>query len=313
MFTDAVYSFPYSESTKTQISDLYFKFKLEGCDAVLGYVLPHIVHKLPPHEIWRRDDSAKVIIFNPIDVPSDPELAVEHRTRVFAEYLQSVREANVFLVLKGWRDEQYPVYGPKGTLLFGMERSASALFGIVTFGVHMTAYTQTAEGMKIWIPQRSLTKSTYPGMMDNTVAGGIAIREHPFECLVRESMEEASIPESIARTAQTCGTITYFHIRDDRAGGEVDLCQPECQYIYDLVLPADFVPRPGDDEAINFQHLGVEEVQKAMSSNQFKPNCALVLVDFFVRHGIITIENEPAYLDVVPRLHRRLEFSMGHP
>ncbi len=45
-----------------------------------------------------------------------------------------------------------------------------------------------------------------------------------------------------------------------------------------------------------------------MALGEFKPNCALVLLDFFVRHGIVTAENEPDYIDIVSRLHRRVEF-----
>lgn len=192
-----------------------------------------------------------------------------------------------------------------------MERSASALFGIVTYGVHMTAYTQNADGMKIWAPKRAANKQTYPGMMDNTVAGGLSTGEKPYGCLIRECMEEASLPEETASKAQPCGTMTYFHVRDSRAGGETGLCQPECQYVYDLVLPDDVIPKPNDNEAVDFQLLSVQEVQAAMADGRFKPNCALLLVEFFVRHGILTAENEPDYIEIVSRLHRRLEFPMA--
>ena len=51
----------------------------------------------------------------------------------------------------------------------------------------------------------------------------------------------------------------------------------------------------------------VEEVKQALRDGDFKPNCALVLLDFFVRHGILTAEDE-GYIEIVARLHRRLEF-----
>ncbi|KAF8798829.1 hypothetical protein BYT27DRAFT_7202539 [Phlegmacium glaucopus] len=46
-----------------------------------------------------------------------------------------------------------------------MERSASALFGVVTYGVHMSIYEEIAQenGQKqlhIWVPTRALTKPT---------------------------------------------------------------------------------------------------------------------------------------------------------
>lgn len=52
--------------------------------------------------------------------------------------------------LGGWRDEEYAVYGPVkawneeenplpgSNVAFSMERSACALFGVATFGVHCT-------------------------------------------------------------------------------------------------------------------------------------------------------------------------------
>lgn len=229
-------------------------------------------------------------------------------SKTIAEFLQGLREQKTFRVLDGWRSELYPVYGPKRRLLFSMERSAAALLGVVTYGVHMTAFVREDNTVKIWAPRRAETKQTYPGMMDNTVAGGLSTGEQPFNCLIREAEEEASLPKDIARHAKACGTLTYFHVRDARAGGETGLCQPECQYLYDLELSPDIVPRPGDDEAVDFQLLSVEDVKKAMAAGKFKPNCAIVLLEFFVRHGIVTAENEPDYIEIVSRLHRRLEF-----
>lgn len=305
-----IYSFPYFDNTQPHPSSSYVKFKLEGCEATIGYVLPDIASKFPSSQVLEFKSDTQELIFRPSEIPSGSQNTAEHRTKVLADYLQTLREKNEFGTLKGWRNELYPVYGPEGELLFSMERSASALFGIVTYGVHMTAYVESADGMMIWAPRRSPTKQTYPGMMDNTVAGGLSTGEKPFECLIRESMEEASIPEEIAKNAKATGTMTYFHIRDKDAGGEVGLCQPECQYVYDLVLPKDFTPVPGDNEAVDFKLLSIPQVQEAIAQGKFKPNCALLLVDFFVRHGIITAENEPNYIEIVSRLHRRLEFPI---
>lgn len=237
-----------------------------------------------------------------------------------AQYLDEVRKAGIFRVLDGWRDELYPVYGspqpgqskiaeaPTRELLFSMERSASALFGIVTYGVHMTAYVEADGEMLIWAPKRSPTKQTYPNMMDNTVAGGLSTGELPFECLLRECAEEASLPAEVSSTAKACGTVTYVHIRGGEAGGEYSLCQPECQYVYDLKLSPDVIPKPGDNEAVDFQLLNLDQVKAALRDGRFKPNCALVLLDFFVRHGIVTFENEPHYLEIVSRMHRPLPY-----
>ena len=102
------------------------------------------------------------------------------------------REKETFNVLKGWRNELYACYGADNELLWEVERSASMLFGIVTYGVHLTGFVEidgermeqegTKWGLLVWVPRRSATKQTYPGMLDNTVAGGMASGEVPLEC-----------------------------------------------------------------------------------------------------------------------------------
>lgn len=222
----------------------------------------------------------------------------------------ALKQTGHFKVLEKWRNELYAVYGRNKELLFSMERSACPLFGVVTYGVHMNAYVKTSDGkIKIWTPRRARTKQTYGGMLDNCVAGGISSGESPLECLVRECAEEASLPEDVVRShVKPCGTVTYFYIRNEKAGGETRLLQPEVQYVYDIELPADVVPKPCDDEVEEFYLWDVEQVQEAMRKGEFKPNCALVQLDFLIRHGLLTSEDEKDYVEIVSRLHRRLEF-----
>lgn len=251
---------------------------------------------------------------------------VQCRSKVIERATLAMRETSHFEVLSKWRNELYPVYGPDDEggshLLFEIERSAAPLFGIVTYGVHMTGYVRPSSSLstsptsddasiKVWVPRRAKEKQTYGGMLDNTVAGGISSGETPFTSLIREAAEEASIPDKLVRErAKPCGTVSYFTVRDERAGGETGLLQPEVQYVYDIELPADFTPKPSDGEVQDFDLWDVEEIRDAMAAGEFKPNCALVMMDFFVRHGILTPENEKDYLKIVPRLHRRLEFPI---
>lgn len=70
-----------------------------------------------------------------------------------------------------WRSELYPVYtspfGPyeRENVVFEVERAAAALFGVVTYGVHMTVYIPPSPGseeeIKIWVPTRAKTKQTF--------------------------------------------------------------------------------------------------------------------------------------------------------
>ena len=234
----------------------------------------------------------------------------DERSTLMAETLAENVLRGRLEVLKGWRNELYPVYGPEGEFLFEMERAASSLFGIVTYGVHMTGYVEDEEkGLMVWVPRRSRTKQTFPSMLDNTVAGGMSTGERPFECAVREGMEEASLPEDIVKNhARSTGCVSYVYVRDSRAGGETDLLQPEVEYVYDIKLPVDVVPKPCDSEVQEFHLWTIEQCKQALANREFKPNCAVILIDFFIRHGILTPKNEPDYLQIIARLHRLLEF-----
>lgn len=258
---------------------------------------------MPWGEDWTVDHDKKLVL---LSTKNSQPARPSQQSEVIDETLKQARKIGAFKVLEKWRNELYTIHGP--TDLISMERSGSPLFGIVTYGVHMTAYVNTKEGMKIWVPKRAQGK-TYGGMLDNTVAGGIATGEQPLECIVREAAEEASFPEELVRSkVRPCGTISYFSFRDERAGGESGLLQPEVQFVYDMEVGPDVIPKPCDDEVEDFRLWTVDEVQGALSQGLFKPNCALLLLDFFIRHGILTAQNEKDYVEIASRLHRKLPF-----
>lgn len=232
--------------------------------------------------------------------------------QAIADMLHLARTNKVFKVLGGWRTEKYPVLGSMQPVV--IERAAANLFGIITRGVHMTIYTMTASGMKIWVPRRSRTKSTYPGMLDNSVAGGLSMWDTPIQCLVREADEEASLDEELVLgKARACGTLSWLHVKDERSGGEAGLLQPGVQFVYDLEVDDKVVPKPNDDEVEAFHLWDIATVMENMASMKFKPSAAVVLVDFFIRHGFITAENEPDYVDIIARIHRKLPFPTSKP
>jgi len=78
--------------------------------------------------------------------------------------------------------------------------------------------------LQMWIARRSLTKPTYPGLLDNMVAGGMGFGHSPWYTVIKESMEEASLPEEIAQRARSVGTISYTKL--SKNGKET---QPETQ------------------------------------------------------------------------------------
>jgi 8-oxo-dGTP pyrophosphatase MutT (NUDIX family) len=241
---------------------------------------------------------------------SEPE-----RTALAAKLVSHWREQQAFKILKGWRNEPWPVYGRNGEILFKMERVAVGLFGMARYGVHMHVFLMREDDtskypFRIWVSKRSPTKSNYPGMLDNSVAGGLA-EETPLEGMIREADEEGSLPEDLMRSRVKCvSTVSYVYITDPRSGGESGLIYPELQWVYDLELPADgsVVPTPKDGEVENFKLHTVEDIQAQMAQGLWKPNCAVIMLDFLIRHGILTPENEPHYDEIQRRIHRRLPF-----
>lgn len=246
------------------------------------------------------------------ELPTEPE-----RTAVVAAVMGHWRAQGPWEAVRKWRDEPWPVYGDDGDdLLYSVERAGAGLLGVMRFGVHMTGYVKdegSSHGIKIWVPRRAADKSNYPSMLDNTVAGGLMTREDPFECMIREADEEAALSEELMRErCKVAGTVTYIYITDERSGGERDLIYPETQWVYDIELPADVIPTPKDGEVAEFYLWTVEQVQEAMARGEFKPNCALILLDFFLRNGILTPKNEPHYEELVRRMHRKVPFPGPH-
>ena len=201
-------------------------------------------------------------------------------------------------IVRGRRNEAYPVLVNWGDApLFRIERAAAPHFGIRSYGVHMTGYVPSPDGPKIWVARRAKTKPTYPGMLDNTVAGGQPVGIGLHDNMVKECWEEAGIPAEIARRAVCTGAITY---RTDAEDG----FKPDVQFCFDLELPADFVPRNTDGEIDEFFLWPWRKAAEVVAeTREFKFNCNLVLIDFFVRHGLID-PGRPDYLDIVAGLRR---------
>ncbi|CAE6402293.1 unnamed protein product [Rhizoctonia solani] len=249
-------------------------------------------------------------------------IAFDDRIRTVHERSEAIERASLEWRNRGlfagaigknkWRNERYSVYvhpfrnaGPGGEVAFQLERAACELFGFVTYGVHMTMYTSD---YRIWVPRRSKTKQTWPGFLDNSAAGGIPVGMSPFESMVKECEEEASLAKDVARKhLKSVGAVSYFF---QNSQGNL---HPEVKYVYDMLCPSAhdpaFVPKPLDGEVESFELMGWEAVIAKLKAGEFKRNSALVLVDFLVRHGIVTHENEPNYLDIVTQMHGRFGFE----
>ena len=217
---------------------------------------------------------------------------------------------DVFSIIHGKHSELYPIVGAKGSI--SVERFARSLFGITARGAHLTVYTRTTEGIKVWVPRRSPTLFTYPNCLDTTVAGGVTTGEDPFNCVIREAAEEASLPEDLVRAhARSCGVLSYMGLNDARGGGEKGLVTPDLIYVFDLEVGEDVMLEPQDDEVQEFYLWDVETVQQELAKGEFKTNSAVVMIDFLIRHGFVTPASERDYVEINMRMHRRLPFPMS--
>lgn len=195
-----------------------------------------------------------------------------------------------------WRGEPYPVGTKFGVSLFEVERAGAELFGIKAYGVHLTGYVLNADGFSVWVPRRTVDRPTYPGQLDNTVAGGQPAGLSVLENLIKECDEEAAIPKALAEQARPVSALSYS------VDGRVGL-KREVIFNYDLELPADLVPQNRDGEVEDFQLWPVERAMEVVeTSDAFKFNCALVLIDFFVRHGLIGPDH-PDYVEICAGLN----------
>lgn len=62
---------------------------------------------------------------------------------------------------------------------------------------------------------------------------------------------------------------------------------PESQFVFDLELPPEFKPKIGDGEVQDFYLYSMDKVKELLISDDFKPNCAMVVLDFLIRHSYI--------------------------
>ena len=155
----------------------------------------------------------------------------------------------------------------------------------------------------MWIGHRAADKKVAPGKLDNMVAGGIGLAHGLEATLVKESAEEARPRRKLAERAIAVGAVSYrmetkLGLRDD------------VLFLYDLEVPADFVPSNTDGELVSFTLMPADDVVVSVrATDDFKFNVNLVIIDFALRHGVIGDDAE--YLDLVVGLHRPLDWNLS--
>jgi 8-oxo-dGTP pyrophosphatase MutT (NUDIX family) len=169
-----------------------------------------------------------------------------------------------------------------GPVLAVLDRGALPDFGVIGVGVHVNGLVQRPDGWHLWVGKRAADKKLDPGKLDNLVGGGVSAGMDAFETLVKEAAEEAALPEALSRTARQMACFAYNMERPEGLRRDV-------VFAYDLLLPADFTPRPADGEVESFALWPLPQVFEAVCrTDDFKFNVNLVLIDLFIRFGLVT-------------------------
>ena len=147
--------------------------------------------------------------------------------------------------------------------------------------MHVNGLVRRADGLHVWIARRAADKLLDPGKLDHITAGGVPAGLTPEQTLVKEAAEEAAIPASLASQARHVATIGYAMERPEGLRRDLLHC-------YDLDLPEDFMPQAADGEVASFELWPIARVlQTVRDTDDFKFNVNLVLIDLFLRQGLV--------------------------
>jgi 8-oxo-dGTP pyrophosphatase MutT (NUDIX family) len=181
-----------------------------------------------------------------------------------------------------WRGEEFDIRADAdGPVLAGLDRGALPSFGVLAVGVHVNGLVHRPDGLHLWIARRARNKLLDPGKLDHVVAGGVPAGLSPAETLVKEAAEEAAIPASLASQAVPVAVIGYAMERPEGLRRDRLHC-------YDLELSGDFRPQAADGEVEAFELWPIDRVLRTVrDTDDFKFNVNLVLIDLFLRRGLI--------------------------
>lgn len=205
------------------------------------------------------------------DIPPGPALDA-----ALAALALKLRDAGC---LRTWRDETLPVTDASGQVFAALERGAVRPFGLLTFALHLNAWTP--EG-NLWIAQRALTKSTDPGMWDTLVGGLAAYGESMETALLRESAEEAGLEPADLNSRSPLRTI--WRVRSRLPEGY----QLEDIIVSDCILSPDVRPANQDGEVMTIRTASPLEVTAMLEAGDFTQEAALVLIEGLLHYSQAT-------------------------
>ena len=243
-----------------------------------------------PQVGWLSPELARWLAFRPQDFHfTAAGVSLAARLRSQARQEAALADAAAGLAKAGFlrlRGEAFDIRAHiDGPVLGRLDRGAIPAFGIIAQGVHLNGLVRRADGLHLWLGKRAADKPVAPGQWDNIVAGGTPAGLSSRETLIKEAAEEAGLPPELAARATPVARLSYIMRTEE--GLRRDTLQA-----FDLELPEDFQPVPHDDEVERFELWPARRVLELVrDTDSVKFNVNLVLIDLFLRHGLIEAES----------------------
>lgn len=260
-------------------------------DRHVGWVRDDVAWHLDDHAGVFAVTAESVALRDHLDTPASRSAAIDAVCATLsAQWRTPTMRGERYRVAPRWSEDP----------LMTIDRGVVSLFGVRAFGVHANGFVRDGRNLKLWVAKRAVDKAVAPGKLDNMVAGGQPAHLSLADNLVKEAAEEAAVPEALTRTARPVGAISYC--LEDQWG-----LKPDVMFCYDLEVPAGFRPVNTDGEVESFALMDVEEVaHRVKTTDDFKFNVNLVIMDFLIRHGVLNPDSEPDYAEIVHGLKHGL-------
>ncbi len=168
-----------------------------------------------------------------------------------------------------------------GAVVATLDRGALPDFGIAAAGVHLNGLVEQDGATFLWVARRARDKLLDPGKLDHLAAGGVPAGLTPLETLAKEAAEECGLDAALIDTASDAALIRYAMQRPEGLRRDVLHC-------YDISLPPGWRPVAHDGEVEAFELWPLDRAFAAVrDTDHFKFNVNLVLIELFVRRGLI--------------------------
>ncbi|NDE89876.1 MAG: DUF4743 domain-containing protein [Alphaproteobacteria bacterium] len=179
------------------------------------------------------------------------------------------------------------------------DRALIPMLGFIAHGVHCNGYVKRKDDLHLWVGKRASDRAVDPGKLDHMIAGGQPHGLSIMENLAKEAHEEAGAPAHVIAQAKAVGSISYTR-------AQTNGIRRDALFLFDLACPDDFTPRNQDGEVEEFRLIPMNEaVRLVQDTDEFKFNVNLVLIDFFIRHGMIS-PDDAGYAELCAGLHTGL-------